>query len=147
MLIPLHLVSSIYIKECVLSVTKSLSHSLTQHGPGDSTEDSVTNFGVQICFEVLTSTKAGLCEIPPLSSPPGGKRHVFEYNSTSNYPTMTKLLIGTLDFNIKKSILVILEFSILRGYKGKTLNSALNYFTLKKFYMRRLGMNAKKIFR
>ena len=48
-----------------------LTHSLTQHGPGDSVEHCITNFGVQIGFEALTPTKTGFCEIPP-PSPRGG---------------------------------------------------------------------------
>ena len=47
------LIASVYIKECI----HSLTHSLTQHGPGSSTENWVTNFGVQIGLEALTSNK------------------------------------------------------------------------------------------
>ena len=44
---------------------RPLTHSLTQHGPGDSMEDWVTNFGVQIGFEVSTLNKTWFCEIDP----------------------------------------------------------------------------------
>ena len=53
-----------YIKECV----HSLTHSLTQYGPGDSMEDWVSNFGVQIGFEALTPTKTSFCKILPTCS-------------------------------------------------------------------------------
>ena len=40
-----------------------LTHTLTQRCPGDSVEDWVTNFGVQIGFGFLTPTKTEFCEI------------------------------------------------------------------------------------
>ena len=48
-------ISHIYMYKRVRPYT----HSLSQHGPGDSMEDWVTNFGVQIGFEALTPTKTG----------------------------------------------------------------------------------------
>ena len=61
-----------------------------------------------------------------------------------------------LDLNAKKSFSVILEFSILRVGKGENAefqkiwifeyNSALNCSTVKKFHMRRLDLNTKKLF-
>ena len=104
-----------HIKECVLSLNHSITHSLTQHGPDAFMEDWVTNFDVQIGFEALTPSKTKFCEIPPL--PPWGA-HISEYDSASNYLTMTKLYMGRLDLEAKKFISAILEFSILRGGKG-----------------------------
>ena len=43
--------SPVCIKECI--------NSLTQLGLGNSMEDWVMNFGVQISFEALTPTKTG----------------------------------------------------------------------------------------
>ena len=63
---PIH----IYIYKRVRPLTHSLTHSLTQHG--DSMEDWVTNFGVQIGFEALTPSKTGFCEILP-NFPRGGQ--------------------------------------------------------------------------
>ena len=43
------------------------------------------------------------------------KKHIFEHNSAHIYLTKTKLHIGRLDLNTKKSFSAIFEFSILRG--------------------------------
>ena len=116
---PGKILSFMYIKECVHTlIIHSLS--LTQHSLGDSMEDWVTNFGIQIGFKALTLTKTGFCEISP-PSPPGRRnkyqKHIFEHKWAPNYLTMTKLHIRRLDFNTKKSFSSILEFSILKGGK------------------------------
>ena len=71
---------------------RASTHSRTQHGPGDSMEDWVTNCGVQNGFEALTPTKTGFCKIPPPSIPRRARRqkHVFEHYLAS----MTKLHTG-----------------------------------------------------
>ena len=91
--------SSIYIKECIHSLTHS-TRPWRFYG----------RLGHEFwCTEALTSTKSGFCKILPPS------KHVFERNSAPNYLTMTKLHMGRLDLNTKKSLSVILEFLILRG--------------------------------
>ena len=98
---------------------RPLTHSIIQNGPGDSMEDWVTNFGVLIGFEALTPTKTGFFEILPPSPPEGGRspKHIFEHNLAPNFLTMTKLHIGQLDLNTKKSFLAIFEFSISNSTK------------------------------
>ena len=86
-------------------------------------DDWVTNFGVQISFEALIPTKAGYCEILP-PSPAGGEsrrqKHDFEHNLAQNYLTMTKLHMGQLDLNTKKTIFS--DFGIFDFKEGKWLN-------------------------
>ena len=54
---------------------------MNQHGPSDSMEDWIMNFGVQIDSEELTPQKMEFCEIPP--SPRRGRhqKHALERNS------------------------------------------------------------------
>ena len=94
---------------------------LTQHGPGDSMKDWVTNFSIWIDFEVLTSTKTGVCEIPPLLLPQEQtSKHISEYNSAPIILVINKLDMGREDSHTKKPVLQNLEFLILRrGKKGK----------------------------
>ena len=54
------------IKIYIYKRVRLLTHSLTQHGPGDSMEERLTNFGVQIGFEALTLTKTRFFKILPL---------------------------------------------------------------------------------
>ena len=105
----------------IYKTVRPLTHLLTQHCPGDSMEDWVTDFGVQIGFEALTSTKTGFCEIQPPSPQGGGevKNHIFKHNSAPKYLTMTKLHSRWLDMNIKNSFSAILEFSFLRVVMGE----------------------------
>ena len=71
-----------------------LTHSLvTQHGPGDFTEDWVTNFDVQIGLEALIPIKDGVLRNFSLPSPPDNRRqkHISEHNSAPNCLRMKKL--------------------------------------------------------
>ena len=83
--------------------THSLTHSLTQHNPGDSMEDWVTNFGIQIGLKPppSSSIRCDFANFPLL----GGRRkkHVSEHKSAPNYIPMKKLHMGWVDFNTKKS--------------------------------------------
>ena len=83
-------------------------------------EDWVTKLDVQSGFEALTPTKTGFCEIPlPCYQRVADvKKLVFEQNSAPNYLTKTKLNMGRLDFNAKKSFSGILEFPVLRAVRG-----------------------------
>ena len=64
-----------YVKECI--------HSLTQHGPGDSMEDWVKNFGVQIIFDALTPLRRGF-----------GKFHTLQEVEVKNtFPGITVLQV------------------------------------------------------
>ena len=45
---------------------RPMADSLTQHGTGDSIEDQVTDFGVQIGFEALIPSKTGFWKISPV---------------------------------------------------------------------------------
>ena len=95
-----------------------LTDSLTQHNPGNSMEDWVTNFDAQIDFKDLISTKAEFCEIPSFWGQTL-KTHFSQHNSTSNYLTMKKLHTGEQDLNTENSFLAVLEFSNLRDGKRR----------------------------
>ena len=108
----------IYVYKRVLPLT----HSLTQHGPNNSMENWLKNFGIQISFEVLSPTKTVFCGILTPSSPQGGRheKYIFKHNSVPNYFTTANLHKGWLEFNAKKSFSGILDFLIFRdGGKGE----------------------------
>ena len=86
------------------------------------------------------------------------KIQIFERNSVLTYFSVTKIHIRKLDLNTKKQFSSILEFSVLKKKKGvggvckfrkiQTFerNSALNFFIVRKFHMRRSDLNTKKQF-
>ena len=86
------------------------------------------------------------------------KTWISEYDWSLYYSTVKKFHIRRLGFNTKNLFSVILEFSTLRGGgeirrkipKFRKIdifkcNLTPNYFSVKKFHIRRLDLNTKKI--
>ena len=91
-------------------------------------EPLVTNFGVHICFNALTPTKTGFCEITGPS--PSGRqtlKQLSKHNSAANNSTVKKFYIRILDLNTKKTTFGVFGFKRGKRENCQILKKNLNF--------------------
>ena len=85
----------------------------------DSMENWVSNFGVPIAFEALTSTKRGFSEIPPPSTTAGaGVKNTLSNITRLKLSPYNEIAHGAFRINYKKIFFGDFGISILRWEGG-----------------------------